>query len=360
MPNAKHQITMKTKAAILVESGKPLVVEQIEIPSLTFGQVLVKVLCSGICGAQINEIDAVKGPDKFLPHLLGHEATAQVLECGEGVTTVKPGDRVVMHWRKGAGIQAPTPKYKSRIGAVNAGWVTTFNEMAIASENRLTVIPADFDAEIGALMGCAVTTAFGVLNNDAGLAIGESIAIFGVGGVGLPMVQGAAMVSAFPIIAIDLSNEKLELAKELGATHVVNAGDGDIEAAICGIVGKSGVDVAVDNTGNRKIIEAAYRITGARGRTILVGVPKKGEDACFDTLPLHFRKALTGSEGGGCRPDVDIPRYVRLCQAGRLNLRKVVTDRMPFERINDAIAAMRTGRLTGRCMIRFAATEDRN
>ncbi|MFC1461247.1 alcohol dehydrogenase catalytic domain-containing protein, partial [Verrucomicrobiota bacterium] len=100
---------MKTKAAILVETGKPLVIEEIEIPKLTVGQVLVKVICSGICGAQINEIDAVKGPDKFLPHLLGHEATGKVVECGQGVTTVSKGDRVVMHWRKGAGIHSPTP-----------------------------------------------------------------------------------------------------------------------------------------------------------------------------------------------------------------------------------------------------------
>jgi len=101
---------MKGKAAILVESGKPLVLEEIEIPSLSFGQVLVKVLCSGVCGAQINEIDAAKGPDGFLPHLLGHEATGIVLECGEGVTTVAEGDRAVMHWRKGAGIHSPTPR----------------------------------------------------------------------------------------------------------------------------------------------------------------------------------------------------------------------------------------------------------
>ena len=105
---------MKFKAAVLTESKNPLAIEEIELPQLTFGQVLVEIICSGICGAQINEIDAVKGPDKFLPHLLGHEATAVVRELGPEVTRVQEGDRVVCHWRKAAGIQAPTPKYSSR------------------------------------------------------------------------------------------------------------------------------------------------------------------------------------------------------------------------------------------------------
>src|SRR6266566_3832677 len=139
-----HLFRMKFKAAILVELKKPLVIEEIESQPLRFGQVLVKILCSGVCGAQINEIEGAKGPDKFLPHLLGHEATATVVECGEGVTHVKPEDRVVCHWRPGAGLQAPTPKYKSRLGDINAGWVTTFSDYSVASENRVTRVPPDF------------------------------------------------------------------------------------------------------------------------------------------------------------------------------------------------------------------------
>src|SRR5205807_352844 len=132
----------------------------------------------------------------------------------------------------------------------NAGWVTTFNEYAIVSENRVTPIPADFDPEIGALFGCAVTTAFGVINNNANLKIGQSIAVFGAGGVGLNIVQGAAMVSATPIIAIDLFDNRLELARRLGATHTINSTRSDAEAEVRKIVGGDGVDVAVDNTGN--------------------------------------------------------------------------------------------------------------
>ncbi len=342
---------MKAKAAILVESKKPLVLEEIEIAPLNFGQVLVKVLCTGICGAQINEIDAVKGPDKFLPHLLGHEATAEVLETGAGVKTVKAGDRVVMHWRKGSGLEAPPPQYQSRLGLINAGWVTTFNEYAIASENRLTKVPANFDPESGALMGCAVTTAFGVLNNNAQLKIGQSLAIFGAGGVGLSIVQGAAMIAAHPIIAIDLFDHKLKLAAKLGATHCINATQQDPEVEVLKIVGPAGVDVAVDNTGNVKVIEQAYRVTSARGRTILVGVPPKGQQASIYTLPLHFEKILKGSHGGDCQPEFDIPNYVRLCQAGQLDLKPLVGRRYHLEQINAAIDDMRASRVAGRCLV---------
>jgi S-(hydroxymethyl)glutathione dehydrogenase/alcohol dehydrogenase len=178
------------------------VIEEVEVPPLKLGQVLVKVLASGICGSQIGEINGVKGPDRFLPHLLGHEGCGEVLEAGEGVRSVKPGDRVVLHWRKGTGLESVTPVYGSRIGRVNAGWVTTFNEHAIVSENRLTKVPAGFDVEAAALFGCAVTTAFGVVTNNAQVAIGQSVVVFGAGGIGLNIVQGAALAGAHPIVAV--------------------------------------------------------------------------------------------------------------------------------------------------------------
>jgi S-(hydroxymethyl)glutathione dehydrogenase/alcohol dehydrogenase len=346
---------MKFRAAVLVESRKPLVIEEIESMPLRFGQVLVTIICSGVCGAQINEIDAVKGPDKFLPHLLGHEAAATVLEVGEGVTRVKPGDRVVCHWRKADGIHAPTASYHSpRFGKINSGWVTTFSEASVVSENRLTRIPTDFDPEAGALFGCAVTTAMGVLNNDARLGIGESIVVFGAGGVGLSIVQFAAMIAAHPIVAVDLHDHKLELARKLGATHTLNANASDVENEIRRIVGE--VDVAIENTGIADVIELAYRITGPKGRVILVGVPdKSARHPSFYTLPLHFRKVLTGSEGGGCKPDVDIPKLVKLCQAEKLSLNGLTSRRYPLDRINDAIDDLRHGRIAGRCIVTMQA-----
>ena len=344
---------MKFKAAILVELKKPLVIEEIETPPLRFGQVLVQILCSGICGAQINEIEGAKGPDKFLPHLLGHEATAVVVECGEGVTTVKPGDRVVCHWRKGAGLQAPTAIYTSKaFPRINSGWVTTFSQYSIVSENRVTKVPPDFNAESGALLGCAVTTAMGVINNNARLGIGESIAVFGTGGVGLNIIQFAAKVAAHPIIGIDLHDHKLELARKLGATHTLNARQGDLREEIRKIAGAQGVDVAVENTGVADVIETAYEVTGPQGRVILVGVPPKAaRHPSFYTLPLHFKKVLTGSEGGDCRPEIDIPKLVRLCQAGKLELGGLVSKRYRLEQINEAIDDLKNGRVAGRCMV---------
>ena len=212
---------MKGRAAILVEQKKPLVIEEIEMPPLRFGQVLVKVDCSGICGSQLGEIDGVKGPDRFLPHLLGHEGSARVLECGEGVRTVKSGDHVVLHWRKGTGLEGPAPKYKSSLGDINAGWVTSFNEYAVISESRVTKVPDNLDVEVTAMMGCAVTTGFGVINNNAQLKIGESIVIIGAGGIGLNIVQAAVMVGGHPIIAVDLYQSRLELARSLGATETL-------------------------------------------------------------------------------------------------------------------------------------------
>jgi S-(hydroxymethyl)glutathione dehydrogenase/alcohol dehydrogenase len=332
------------KAAILVESGKPLVVADIDLPErLDYGQVLVRVHASGICGSQIGEIDAVKGPDKFLPHLLGHEGGGVVEDVGAGVRHAKKGDRVVLHWRKGRGIEAPTPRYRWDGRAVNAGWVTTFNEYAVVSENRVTPIPDDIDFGVAALLGCAVTTGLGVVVNDAKLRIGESIAVYGAGGVGLSVVQGAALVSAWPIIAIDRDAAKLAMAQTFGATHVVNTAEGGTAAQVRAIVGAAGVDVAVDTTGAVALIEEAWDVTSARGRTVLVGVPRAGERVRINTLPLHFEKRIVGSHGGQAEPAEDIPRYVNLMRQGRLRLGEMITHTFTLDRITDAVALMRTG-----------------
>lgn len=343
------------KAAILVEANAPLVVADIELPErLAFGQALVKVCYSGVCGAQINEIDAVKGPDPFLPHLLGHEGAGVVLEVGEGVTTVRKGDHVVMHWRPGAGLQSPIPVYRWRGGRINAGWVTTFNEYAVVSENRLTAIPRDFELKLASLFGCAFTTAIGVINNDACVKVGQSVVIFGLGGVGLPIAQAAEMVSAYPIIGVDVHDSKLELAKRFGATHFLNAtATCDLKAEIYRIVGAQGADVAIDTTGNATVIELAYEVTHSQGKTVLVGVPRKGDAVSIYTLPLHFKKLLRGSDGGDARPHIDIPRYVRLVQAGRFNLTGLITHEFQLEDVNAAIDATRGGQ-AGRCLVVMA------
>ena len=332
------------KAAILTESKKDLVVEDINLPEkLDFGQVRVRIIYSGICGAQLNEIDATKGPDKFLPHLLGHEASGQVQEIGSGVTTVKNGDHVVLHWRPGEGIQSATPKYSWNKKVVNAGWVTTFNEEAVISENRLTPIPKSFDLRLAPLFGCAVTTAFGVINNDAKLKIGQSLVVFGLGGVGLNIVQAASMVSANPIIGIDIKENKIEMAKQFGLTHGIKSDKGNFRREIFKLVGEGGADVVIDTTGNSRVIEEAYSMTNSSGKTILVGVPKKGDNISIYSLPLHFNQILTGSEGGGAAPNIDIPRYMRLMKSGKMTLDGLITHEFKLDQINEALDLFRSG-----------------
>ena len=342
------------KAAILVEQRKPLVIDEIELPkTLDVGQVLVKVHYSGICGSQIGEIDGAKGEDKFLPHLLGHEASGTVVAIGAGVKHVKPGDVVVMHWRKGLGIEGAPPVYRWRGKQVNAGWIATFNEYAIVAENRVTPIPADSDLEVAALFGCAVTTGFGVIENNAKVRIGESVVVFGAGGVGLNIVQAAALVGAYPVIAVDLFDNRLALAKEMGATHLINSKTQDAKAVIENIVGAQGLDVFIDNTGQPAIIELGYQITKPQGSVTLVGVPRKGNNINIYSLPLHFGKGLSGSHGGESIPNVDIPRYHSMFRAGRIKLKELLTDKVSLEDINTAIDGMRTGTMSGRCLIRF-------
>tara|TARA_Y100001935_G_C17311792_1_gene517220 strand:- start:30648 stop:31682 length:1035 start_codon:yes stop_codon:yes gene_type:complete len=339
------------KAAILVNSNQPLVVDDISFPEkLDYGQVLVDIHYSGICGAQINEIDAVKGPDKFLPHLLGHEGSGTVLEIGPGVNSIKNGDNVVLHWRPSAGIQSSTPQYDWGSKKVNAGWVTTFNEKAIVSENRLTPIPKDFDLRIAPLFGCAVTTAFGVVNNDANVKVGQSVIIFGIGGVGLNIAQAASMVSAYPIIGVDLIDNKLEMGKNFGLSHTINSAKVNLHEALKDILGEGYVDIAIETTGNTKVIEDAFSITKDNGKTILVGVPKKGENINIYTLPLHFNKILKGSHGGDSKPDDEIPRFINLIKKKKMTLSGIITHEFNLDQINEAIKLFRMGE-AGRIVI---------
>jgi len=341
------------QAAILVELRKPLVVDEVELPrSLEAGQVLVKVHASGICGSQLGEIDGVKGEDRYLPHLLGHEGSGTVMETGPGVRNVNAGDKVVLHWRKGAGIEAAPAKYQWRGRPLNAGWVTTFQQYAVVSENRVTAIAAETDMEVAALFGCAVTTGFGVVTNNAKLSIGESVVVFGAGGIGLNIVQAAALVTAQPIIAVDLHDSRLVLARQFGATHSLNAKKVPVREEIQRLC-PGGVDAFIDNTGNPDIIAMGYELTKPAGRVVLVGVPAKGRNVSLYSLPLHFGKELRGSHGGDAVPQVDIPRYAALYRAGRIKLKELVTERFALADINTAIERMRDGRLAGRCSIQM-------
>ena len=339
------------KSAILVESKKPLIITDIDLPTkLGFGQVLVRVCYSGICGSQINEIDAAKEPDKFLPHLLGHEGSGIVEKIGEGVTTVKTGDHVVLHWRKSSGVESVTPKYLWKGKKLNAGKITTFNEKAIVSENRLTVIPSSFEMRTATLFGCAVTSGFGIVNNDAKIKIGQSVLIFGVGGIGLNVAQASSMVSAYPIVGIDIHKHKIDMGKKFGLTHGLTADSNNLNKEIYNIIGEKGADVTVDTTGNTKVIEQAYELTASDGKTILGGVPKN--KITIYSLPLHFKKILTGSHGGDSVPDIEIPRYIRLINKKKMTLDNMITHEFKLTEINNAIDLLRSGK-AGRIVIKM-------
>lgn len=342
------------KAAILVELQKPLVVDEVELPAaLDVGQVLVKVNNSGICGSQLGEIDGAKGEDKYLPHLLGHEGSGVVEAVGPGVRFVKPGDHVVLHWRKSQGIESAPPRYTWKGKTLNAGLIATFNEYAVVSENRVTRIDPTSDMEIASLFGCAVTTGFGVAENNAKIRFGEAVVVFGAGGVGLNIIQAAGLLSAYPIIAVDLHDNRLDLAKSLGATHTINSSKVDAKAALQELTGNQGIDVFIDNTGQPAIIELGYELTKAQGRVVLVGVPRKGRNISIYSLPLHFDKRISGSHGGEAVPHVDIPRYTKLLDAGRIQLKPLITEHFKLDDINVAIQRMRSGELAGRCLIKM-------
>ena len=334
---------MKTLAAILVEQRKSLVFAEIDIPTLKRGQVLVEIHATRVCGSQIGEIDGVKGPDKYLPHLLGHEAGAIVMEVGPDVTHVTQGDRVVCHWRPGAGIDAGGAVYDWKGAKVNAGPITTFQKHAVISENRLTAVPPDTDFELCCLLADTLTTGFGIINHDAKVKPGESVVIFGVGGIGLGVVLGAKLSGANPIIGVDLQDHKLTKAAEYGVTHQINALRDNASDRVREILGGL-ADVTIDGTGNPKVIESAYDLAKVRGgRCVLFGVMPSDQRISIHTLPLHFGRIFTGSEGGQSQPEKDIPYILGLINSGRCNPAGFVTHRASLSCLGEVIDAMRAG-----------------
>lgn len=341
------------KAAILTKLNTPLLIDTIEpVDKLKAGQVLVRVHASGICGAQVSEISGAKGEDKYLPHLLGHEGGGVVVNTGPGVTQVKKGNHVVMHWRKGAGIEAEPPKYKWGCKKVGGGWITTFNDHAIISENRLTPIDDDLPFEIAALLGCGVTTGLGLVNNEAKLKIGQSIAVIGCGGVGLNVIQGAKMVSAGEIIAIEINNSKLSMAARLGATQLINPKlTENLRETIIRQLGKPGIDVVVDCTGLVDMIDIGYSLVAPGGKMILVGQPRHDQKLVIPAMRRHYcGQVLMDSQGGLTNPTTDIPRYLKLYKSGKLKLDNLITHHYPLEQVNEALEMVKSGQ-SGRVIL---------
>jgi S-(hydroxymethyl)glutathione dehydrogenase/alcohol dehydrogenase len=324
------------KAAVLVEIDKPLAIKEVELTELKVGQVLVKVLVSGLCGAQLHEIRGHKGNAKFLPHLMGHEGCGVVQEVGPGVTTVKVGDKVVMHWRPGTGIEAPFPTYVMDGKNMSSGKVTTLSEYSIVSENRLTVVPQDTPPELCAILGCALTTAMGIIDNEVDLKFGESVAVVGTGGVGLNLIQAAAMKSACPIYAVDNNLTKKELCFSAGASLFTNS--------VLNI--EEPVDVIIDTTGIPEVISQSISKLSGKGRMILVGQPAPGKMVEVMNAVNLFNgigQSIKATQGGKTNPHEDIPRYVKLHQNGLLDISKLITHTFTLDEVNDAFDLLKTG-----------------
>jgi S-(hydroxymethyl)glutathione dehydrogenase/alcohol dehydrogenase len=341
------------KAAILYELNKPLRIEEISVPELQEGQVLVKIMTSGICHSQLNEIKGKKGPDKYLPHTLGHEGAGIVEDIGPKVTKVKKGDHIILSWIKGSGMNAAAPEYYSDDKRINSGQLSTFNEYTVTSENRVTPIVKEMPLDKAALIGCAVATGMGAVLNNAKLKAGDSIVVFGVGGIGQSAILAAAIVKARIVIAVDINEEKLASAKELGATHTVNAKRTDALATIKEITNGNGVDYAIESAGLVETMEPAFKaVREFGGKAILIGNLFHGQLISIDPFALICGKQIVGSWGGETEPDRDFPKYVELYLSGKLKLDQLITHRFKLEEINEAFSIMEIGKL-GRGIIEF-------
>jgi len=348
---------MKTRAAILEKIGGPLRIAEIEVPPLKTGQLLVRIDCSGICRSQLMEVQGRRGPDRYLPHLLGHEGAGAVVDVGGKIRKVKTGDHVVLTWIKGKGLDAGGSVYKEKGKAINAGPVTTFSEYAVISENRCVPIDGVISKDLASLLGCAVPTGAGIVLNEMKAGAGDSIAVWGVGGIGLCALAGAVLAGCDPIIAIDILPDKLTMASEFGATCGVDANDRDPVQRVLELNGGVGVDFAVEAAGRATTIEQAFAsVKDDGGLCVFASHPPEGERISLEPHALIRGKRIRGTWGGASNPDEDIPRFVKLHEDGRLPLQKLITHRFPLNEINGALKLLESG-APGRIVIETACGE---
>lgn len=334
------------KAALLESLHAPLAIRDIGFAGVGFGQVRVRMLAAGICGAQLQEIRGEKGGP--LPHTMGHEGCGIVEETGPGVTHVHLGDKVVLHWRKGAGIESEPPEFLlDKDGPLyTTGRCTTWAEQVVVSENRCTAVPPDTPTDLCVLLGCGLSTALGTIENEAGLRFGQSVLVVGVGGLGANLIRAARFAHAHPVVACDCAAGKSDLARLLGADAFA-----DNVQRIAGTF-----DCVIDTTGDAETMGHAFARIGPSGRGIMVGQPKPGRAVELHAARHFFDgegKTLLATQGGGHNPARDIPRYVRLWQSGALKLHGIITHRVPLARINDALELVKNGE-AGRIIVDIA------
>ena len=332
-----HDMSMM-QAAVLYETGHPLVVEEFVIPGPRAGQVLVEVAYSGVCGSQLMEARGGRGVDPWLPHLLGHEATGTVVEIGDGVTKVAAGDSVVLTWIRGAGQDAGGGAFFKGQRRINAGPIATFGTHAIVSENRLVPLPEGVPMDVGVLFGCALATGGGMLMNELRPAPGSSLAVFGMGGIGLSALMASRLFDCQPVIVVDISEAKLETARAFGATHTIDARTQDPIEVIRHLTEGRGVDYSVEAAGTTHTIEQAFAsVRKQGGRCLFASHPESGKKISLDPHDLISGKNIAGSWGGASQPDRDIPILAALYLQGALPLERLLTRRYALADVNDAL-----------------------
>lgn len=366
---------MKIRAAVLNASpvtapyaqSRPLRIEELELGPPGHGEVLVKVRAAGLCHSDLSVIDGNR--PRPVPMVLGHEAAGEVVEAGEGVDDLKAGDRVVMVFVPSCGHCAPCSEGRPALcepgnaangrGELLSGGrrlsaggkpvhhhvgVSAFAEHAVISRRSLVKIDAEVPHEIAALFGCAVLTGVGAAVNTARIKAGETAAVVGLGGVGLSALLGAVACGASRVIAVDLAEDKLKLAKELGATDVFNAGAPGVVEAIRAAT-KGGVDHALEMAGSVKALDLAYQITRRGGTTTTAGLANPAHTLSLAPVKLVAEeRTLKGSYVGSCVPSRDIPRFIELYQRGRLPVDRLWTSSGSLDEINEGFDALNEGR----------------
>ncbi len=348
------------KAAVCYEFNKPLVVEEVDIDPPQEGEVKVRIAVAAVCHSDIHFI---KGElDGKLPFVPGHEAAGYIEELGEGVTSVKPGDAVVVSLLRSCGqclycksgrphmCEAEWPlntesRMRNKRGESIAHGLRTaaFAEYTIVDKSQVVQLPSDMPMDKAALLACGVITGFGAVVNCAQVEPLSSVVIIGVGGVGLNAVQGAALSGAYPIIAVDMLDSKLKTARDFGATHTLNAAkEKDPIQAVRELTSGRGADYVIVTVGVTAAVRQGLSMSGRQGMTVIVGLATES----LSCSPMEFidnEKILTGSFMGTTNLSVDIPKLVALYQAGRLKLDELITARYSLEQINEAIESVEKG-----------------
>jgi len=348
-------MSIHSRAAIYYERGRPLVVDEVDHGDPGPEDVVVRVLASGICHSFLHRfhMDGIA-----LPQLFGHEATGVVVAAGSAVTRVNEGDTVLVTWLPGTPGDdvAPARSTVQWNGATAQSInVYTWAEHCRVSQHYVVPVHGSVDAATASIVGCAVMTGAGAVTNTARVGKGQSVAVFGAGGVGLCAIQAAHNVGADPIIAVDLDESKLSFAHRFGATHSVNAATGDPVALVRSLSG-DGVDFAFDTIGApdtvRQIVTATRRgVAGLRrgGTSVLVGI-------CLSPPVLDLQNIMGGSKtfmgcvGGDAVPDADFPRYLEWQASGHLPLEDLVTRRYRLDDVNEALDDLAHGRINGRAI----------